>query len=326
MSEHPPLDQAFRGAFLNAADDSGAMRFDQFMALALYDEEFGYYRRNHPRIGFETGTDFFTSTSANPVFGELVVAACLDLLGARPPGEYSFVEIGAETKAGVLDGVSHPFASARTHRLGQHLELTGRCIVFSNELFDAQPFRRFVARSGGWKEYYVQVRHDSLELVERLTSPTSQLPSEWPHGYIIDAPFESVTLAERIAAQPWTGLFVACDYGKSWRELISACPEGTARSYHRHRQSNDLLANPGEQDLTCHICWDWIATTLRAHGFAEPELQSQEAFFIRHAARSIEAMIAADAAKFSRRKASLLQLLHPTHQGQKFQVLHAVRD
>ncbi|HTO04589.1 MAG TPA: SAM-dependent methyltransferase, partial [Opitutus sp.] len=217
-------------------------------------------------------------------------------------------------------------ASARTARIGESLELAGNCVVFSNELFDAQPFRRFVVRDDSWTELGVQLRDDGLVEVELATPAPPELPSGLPNGYRIDVPFAASELLQRIAAQNWQGLFVACDYGKTWRELTEACPEGTARAYFRHQQSNDLLARPGEQDLTCHICWDWLATTLKDHRFAKPSVDSQESFLIRHAAKSIAAISAAEALRFSRRKASLLQLLHPAHMGQKFQVLHALRD
>ncbi|MDB6127187.1 MAG: hypothetical protein JWM35_1083, partial [Verrucomicrobia bacterium] len=151
------------------------------------------------------------------------------------------------------------------------------------------------------------------------------LPTSAPEGYVIDAPLAAVDLARQIAGQPWSGLFLACDYGKSWAELIEATPAGTARAYFQHTQSNDLLARPGEQDLTCHVCWDWLEDALRENGFASPTVESQESFFIRHAASFIEATTAAEAARFSRKKLSLLQLLHPSHLGQKFQVLHARR-
>ncbi len=302
------------------------MPFDRFMALALYDPQVGYYRADRKRIGFGESSDFFTATTSGPVFGELIAAACTTLLGSRPAREFTFVEIGSETELGALDGVAHPFKTVRTCRVGEPLELSGKCVVFSNELFDAQPFRRFVRRSGVWKELGAMLRDDSFVEIELTTAAPTTLPAEAPDGYIIDAPFASATLAEQIAAQPWTGLFVACDYGKSWRELTEACPAGTARAYFRHTQTNDLLARPGEQDLTCHVCWDWLADALEHHGFAKPAVESQESFFIRRAADFIAATSAAEAARFSPRKASLLQLLHPAHLGQKFQVLHTLRD
>lgn len=302
-SAHSDVSEAFRASFLTAADEVGVLRFDQFMQLALYHPIVGYYRRDQQRIGLVKGSDFFTASSSNPVFGELIAAACVTLLGLRTAADYTFVEIGAESEGGVLEQVDHPFASVRTLRIGESLELVGNCVVFSNELFDAQPFRRFVARDGAWIELGVQLRDDRLAEVELTTPAPSELPGGLPDGYRIDAPFAANELIQHIAAQTWNGLFVACDYGKSWQELTEACPAGTARAYFRHQQGNDLLARPGEQDLTCHICWDWLVATLKNHRFAKSLVESQESFFVRHAAESIAAISAAEALRFSRRKA-----------------------
>lgn len=315
----------FLSAFRAQAGDS-ALSFAEFMKLALYHPSCGYYRRAHPRVGYAQGTDFFTASTSGPVFGELIAAACVELLGAEVARESAFVEIGAENEHGVLANVAHPFRSSRTITVGQPIELTGRCIVFSNELFDAQPFRRFVFREGLWRELGVVWADGSFAEVELPAFATpNYLPNEASEGYVIDAPEASVALLEQMVAQPWSGLFVACDYGKSWRELAHACPAGTARAYRNHRQSNELLACPSEQDLTCHICWDWLVDGLKRNAFASPTVESHESFFIRHATRYIAEVSSADAAQFSRRKLALLQLLHPAQLGQKFQVLHASR-
>lgn len=319
----------FLALFAARANSHGEMPFDEFMRLALYDPTLGYYRRPRTRVGFEVGTDFYTASTSGSVFGELINAACTKLLGEHSPADYTFVEIGAESAAGVLAGVAHPFRQVQTVQVGQPIQLSGRCVVFSNELFDAQPFRRFRFRDGRWHE--LGVTHHDHALAEIELKPNAKqalpnaLPVTAPEGYVIDAPLQAVTLAESIAAQSWTGLFVAADYGKSWRELIEAAPAGTARAYFRHTQSNDLLAQPGEQDLTCHVCWDWLADALRRTGFAEPKVETQETFFIRHAERYIAPAIAADAERFTPRKQSLLQLLHGSHMGLKFQVLYGVR-
>lgn len=329
-SEQPPASPEFRAIFHAAARaSSNVLPFDRFMELALYHPEVGYYRRNRPRIGYGPGTDFFTASTSGPVFGELVAAACVSLVGAEHAATYHFVEIGSENATGVLAGVAHPFASARTIRVDVDdaaAELSGRCIVFSNELFDAQPFRRFLFRDNAWREIGVTLRDERFAETELpLTEPPANFPSSAPERYVIDAPFAAAALARRIAEAPWHGLFVAFDYGKPWAEIAHECPAGTARAYYRHTQSNDLLARPGEQDLTCHVCWDWLADALVQFGFSTPAIESQESFFIRRAAGFIAAASTADAAHFSRRKLSLLQLLHPGHLGQKFQVLHAQR-
>jgi len=319
---------SFLAVFRAHADAQGAMPFDRFMELALYDLTVGYYRSGRTRIGYADGTDFLTASTSGPVFGELVAAASASLVRARggAPGDFVFVEIGTEVAGGVLAGVSHPFGAARTVRLGDVLELSGRCVVFSNELFDAQPCRRFVRRAGAWRELGVAEREGRLVEHELGAVTETWLPAQAPEGYQFDAPRGAADLAARIAAQPWQGLFLAFDYGKSWATLAEETSAGTARAYHRHTQSNDLLARPGEQDLTCHVCWDWLRDALTPGGFVAPQLESQEAFFVRHAAAYLAAATAAEGARFSPKKLSLLQLLHPAHLGQKFQALHAWRE
>lgn len=318
----------FLAAFRARAGDPGVLSFAEFMDLALYDETVGYYRRAHQRIGYGGATDFFTASTSGPIFGELVSAACVALLEGRPPGDHVFVEIGAESEAGILKDVSHPFAEVRTVRVGEQVRIPPRAIVFSNEVFDAQPLRRFVFRAGEWRERGVALRRGILVEVEL---PGADVPAELcavqspAEGYEVDASWAAAQLMSAIAAQPWAGLLLAFDYGKTWRELIEATPQGTARAYYRHTQDNDLLARPGEQDLTGHVCWDWLEASMRVHGFARPQRDSQEAFLVKFAGPAIAAISKADAARFSRRKQALQQLLHPTHLGQKFQVLHGTR-
>jgi SAM-dependent MidA family methyltransferase len=316
----------FLEAFRSLAGAGQTLRFDRFVELALYHPELGYYRRQRPRVGTGPGTDFYTASNSAPVFGEMILAAIAQLLNGEDLRRYTFVEIGAETPGGILAGVAHPFGAARTVRVGELFAVEGRCVVFSNELFDAQPFRRFRVRGGAWRELGVRAGAEALEEVELSTALPDFLPAGAPEGYHLDAPTEAVTLAASIARRSWQGLFLACDYGKSWAELAHATPIGTARAYRRHRQSNDLLSNPGEQDLTCHLCWDWLIQALQAEGFAQPVVESQEAFFVLHAGRYIEEVTAQEATRFSEKKLSLLQLLHPSHLGRKFQILHAVRQ
>src|SRR4051812_31304264 len=203
---------AFLEAFRTRAGAGGALSFADFVDLALYHPVVGYYRRNAPRVGYGAGTDFYTASTSGPIFGELIVAACVSLLGPNSAAEYTFVEIGAETAAGVLAEVKHPFSRVITRRVGEPLDLRGRCIVFSNELFDAQPFRRFVGRAGQWRERGVGVSDGALVEIEfsGADSIPQFLPPDVPEGYVIDAPTGSVALLEQIVAEPWTGLFVAC--------------------------------------------------------------------------------------------------------------------
>ncbi|HRE83757.1 MAG TPA: hypothetical protein PLN52_22115, partial [Opitutaceae bacterium] len=216
----------FVSAFLLQADSHHAMTFEHFMDLALYHPQVGYYRQARRRVGRSAGTDFYTSTSVGAVFGELLVSACTSLLKNRDISKMTFVEIGAEPEGHVLSQVRHPFQAVQTLRLGAPLTLPHDCIVFSNELFDAQPFRRFTRNEGAWIEQ--GVAWDGARFLEVAREPVSApwLPLEAPDGFRFDAPRRSVALLHALVSQPWDGLFLAADYGKSWQSLVEETPAG----------------------------------------------------------------------------------------------------
>ncbi|HEY4301048.1 MAG TPA: SAM-dependent methyltransferase [Candidatus Didemnitutus sp.] len=363
--------EQFHEIFRREPKTREGVSFARFMELALYHPEVGYYTRHRPRIGREPATDFFTATSLGPIFGELVAAAATELIKPHDPSEFTFVEMGAErhwtagesTLRGIFDGVRHPFGryqpvpldelgepprflSAAKDVGGEARHPTGsvpvssnstgpvpvsRTILFSNELFDAQPCHRLVWRDGRWRESGVALRDTRLVEVEldalsfEAAAMEEMLPKSAEAGYRLDLPLASRRLLRSLVEAPWNGLFLAFDYGKSWTTLAADTPQGTLRAYSRHRQNPDVLDASGEQDLTCHICWDWLADDLRSAGFETPVIESQEAFFARRATQFLASAVAAEASRLTARKQAIMQLLHPAHMGHKFQVLSALR-
>ena len=305
--------------------------FARYMELAMYHPTAGYYTRDFKRVGRDAKADFFTATTFSPVFGELVVAAACQLLAPDAPQAYTFVEVAAEPGAGILRDLRHPFAAYRTISYGQPFVIPERSVVFSNELFDAQPFHRVVGRGGQWRELGVALHGRHLREVElpefspELAAWADRLPPTAEENYHLDLPLRIVPLLARLTRPAWTGLFLAFDYGRHWPELAENMPAGSARTYYRQKMGNDLLNRPGKQDITCHICWDWLEDGLARDGFGEPLVESQESFFMHYAVDTLAAITKAEAGTLSLRKRMLQQLLHPAHMGQKFQALHALR-
>lgn len=56
---------------------SGAISFYEFVKMALYDEEFGYYFTSKEKIG--RSGDFYTSSNISSVFGALIAKDCLEM-------------------------------------------------------------------------------------------------------------------------------------------------------------------------------------------------------------------------------------------------------
>ena len=301
------------------------------MDLALYDPEVGYYRRDTVRVGRNPESDFYTAETHRAVFSALVTASAVDLLDNRDAHTFVFVEVGAEPNEGILAEALTNFGAIESIRVADSLRLPNRTICFSNELFDAQPFHRVVWKNDQWIELGVAL--DGLELVwtdlDRLSPPVDAIRDELPdrvlEGYTIDLPIAARELMGRIVRPDWQGAVVAIDYGKSWPFLCQECPEGSGRAYMKHRQHSDLLANPGMQDLTCHVCWDWLIEEMREAGFRKIRVDSQESFFVKNATEVIKEIISNSTGPLDKKLGQLKSLLHPGIMGQKFQVLSAVR-
>ena len=305
--------------------------FARYMELAMYHPTAGYYTRDFKRVGRDEKADFFTATTFSPVFGELVIAAAARLLAPAKAADHTFVEVAAEPGGGILRNLPHPFAGYQTISYGQPFVFPAQSVVFSNELFDAQPFHRVVWREGRWRELGVALHGRHLREVElpefspALATYADRLPKTAHENYHIDLPIGSVPILERLVGPKWSGLFLAFDYGKFWAELAEHTPAGTLRTYHRQKMGSDLYARPGKQDITGHICWDWLEDGLVRAGFGETRVDSQESFFMNQAAEMLAAITKAEASSFSPRKRMVMQLLHPANMGQKFQALHALR-
>ena len=209
---------------------------------------------------------------------------------------------------------------------------SGPVVLFANEWLDALPFHRLIFRDGAWRERGVQVAPDGTlheVLLPHLSAPVAaaatRLPAHSSEGYELDWPLAAEAALGQLLAQEWSGLLLFFDYGKTWQVLIESRPSGTARTYHQHQQANDLLARPGQQDITCDVCWDPLIEQLCTAACTAVTLESQEAFFVKRASRAAEAIVRDAAWNFSEARQTLMELIHPAHMGQRFQTLWALR-
>ncbi len=324
------LSSAMRRHLREHAGQDGLLRFDHFMREALYAPALGYYMQNRSRVGPREETDFYTAASLGHVFADLVIAAVEELLPG-PAGGVSFVEAGPEQEGGLLAKASgHRFREVRTIRLGEPLDLPESCVLFANEVLDAQPFRRFrgTGPASPPEEAWVLVPEEGPPLwrFHPDGERPPDIPAHLPEGYLLDWPTGAHDFLRQLTGTSWRGLFLTFDYGLPEKVLFEERPQGTGRAYHRHRQSHDLLARPGEIDLTCHLAWEPLERILAGNGFTRISLSTQESFFLQHARPVIERILAEAGSGFSREKQTLMELLHPQHLGAKFRALAAVRD
>ncbi|WP_414530326.1 class I SAM-dependent methyltransferase [Nodularia chucula] len=192
MISHPALCTAIADSI--ARSPEGRITFAEFMDMALYHSEYGYYSSHAVKIGFQ-GSDFFTSPHLGADFGELLAVQFLQMweILARPV-PFSLVEMGAGTGLLALHILNyyrlhHPdFLAAldyviveKSPGLQQEQQqclqdfsvrwcnladipsesITG--CFFSNELVDALPVHQFIWEGGEMREVYVTTHKDESE-------------------------------------------------------------------------------------------------------------------------------------------------------------------
>jgi SAM-dependent MidA family methyltransferase len=300
---------------------NGPITFRDWMAAALYDERVGYYNRADLARWGRTGdyrtsperSPLFAATCAR------YFATLYEQLDA--PAGFSIIEAGAgdgHFAAGVLTTLAHEhpqvfdatryqideqsaealarirtrLASFATHIEFRPLAETDVCVgvVFANELLDALPVHRVVMHDGHLRELCVSVnRAGDFEWREcdlstpRLAEHFARLHVSLAEGQQAEVNLAAEAWLARAAAALERGYIVLFDYGAQASELYDADvrPEGTLRAFRRHRLQGDVLARPGEQDLTTTVDWTQIEQTATHLGLRPILFARQSDFLLR---------------------------------------------
>ncbi len=255
----------------------GDLSFRDFVEIALYHPEAGYYCGAQSPVG--KGGDYVTSPSLSSLFSH-AIGRLIDEFVTRSNGAMcSFVDIGCgdgsllrslENRNVVPWGVDRSLmragqAAAPVHFVSSLLEVEkqGPHLLFSNELFDALPFSRLVMRPDGLHELWVHETDEGLDWREREAAEVyddyfASHGITLEEGQFADVSLDWAAMYRDIASFSPQALIVTFDYGYRAKQLFHprARRFGTAAAYSQQRVSRDLLANPGGQDLTAHINFD----------------------------------------------------------------------
>ena len=210
-------------------------------------------------------------------------------------------------------------------------------IAFSNELLDAMPVRRFGWDQGArsWFEWGVGVEGEGFVWVRQpggIDSESLGLPSApelldvLPDGCVCEVSPAAEHWWSEAARNLGRGKLLTFDYGFDSDEPVSAARiSGTLRAFQNHKQVVDILAAPGEQDITAHVDFKRIEAAGRAAGLATEFQERQEKFLTRVAAEAWKAD-----SRFGgwdpKRTRQFQTLTHPEHLGRNFRVLVQSRD
>lgn len=286
------------------ANAHGPLPFSVYMEQALYDPAEGFYSR-----GDAPYADYFTSVSVHPtLFGRLLAVHLDDVwrtLGQPDP--FRIVELGAAdgrlarqirnaagkfpwgdslTYAGVERAPSaHPADSMDVlYSSVDEIPASDATAVLSNEFFDALPVRLARRTSTGWVEECVAFEGGNACFTDRpapaeLRSYAERYAAATPEGGRIEVRQGVETIYRHAARLGSKIVMTSIDYGGGSATVHSErLAAGTLLAYRRHRASDDVLANPGQADLTAHVNFTQLIDAGRSQGFDSFRMGQQADF------------------------------------------------
>ena len=203
-----------------------------------------------------------------------------------------------------------------------------RCngVIFSNELLDAFPVRRlgWDARAKNWFEWGVAFAGGKLVWAKILNAQSAicnpQLEAVLPDNYSIEISPAAENWWRTAAGVLAHGKLLTIDYGFTADEQFSPSrPNGTLRAYHRHHVTGDLLAHPGEQDLTAHVNFSAIQKAGEEVGLKTENFCPQPQFLTRILQKAVTDKSFANLD--AKQVRQFQTLTHPEHLGRAFRVL-----
>ncbi len=330
----------------------GPLPLSEFMAAALAHPEHGYYTT---RNAIGRAGDFVTAPEVSQMFGELIGLWCVVVWQAiGSPGQFRLVELGpgrgtmmadalraaravpafgaaAEVHLVEISPVFRAFQKRALNDAG--LEPTwhddfstvpeGPTLLLANEFFDALPIRQFRRAVDGWHEVVVDARDGALclalapELAPEALIPVA-LRDAAPGGTVELSPLGcglARAVAGRLARDGGAALVI--DYG--YRER--ACGD-TLQAVREHAYA-DILAEPGQADLTAHVDFAALAEAAGGGGAVVfgPVTQARflESLGIRPRGEALLAAARED--QQDEIQSAYRRLVHPEEMGTLFKVL-----
>lgn len=260
----------------------GPLSFRDYMEMALYYPELGYYNSPQDKVG--ANGDFYTSPNVSGDFGAMIgrqIEEMWEILEKKP---FKIVEYGAGTgllchdileylknniplydnlnyciieKSASMREIEkkHLLEKVSWHTSIKDIPKINGCVL-SNELVDNfsvhqvimedQLMEIFVDYQNGFKEVFEPAKKELTDYFETLAV-------QLPKGFRTEVNLEAQSWIKEVAQSLRKGYMITIDYGCLSSELYSnrrSC--GTLLCYNKHHKNDNPYQFIGEQDITSH--------------------------------------------------------------------------
>lgn len=260
----------------------GPISFRDFMEMALYYPELGYYNSMDTKIGADG--DFYTSANLSASFGAMIgrqIEEMWRLLGENP---FKIVEYGAGTgllchdildylkknkllyedlhyciieKSASMQQIERKYLSDKVswyNSIDEIPEIIG-CII-SNELIDNFSVHQVIMEDE-LQEVFVDYNNGFQEILlpaeKRLVDYFKTLNVNLPKGFRTEINLEALSWLKNVSRFLAKGYVITIDYGSLSSELYdNHRSSGTLLCYNKHQKNDNPYQFIGSQDITSH--------------------------------------------------------------------------
>ncbi|MFQ5963150.1 MAG: class I SAM-dependent methyltransferase [Candidatus Scalinduaceae bacterium] len=309
-----------KAVIIDLIEKKGKITFEEFMDLALYHPEHGYYTYKNERIG-KRG-DFYTSSDVHPVFGELIARQLEQMWRLLESGNFTVVEMGAgkgwlcydiisfikdkfpdffekldykiveiskdfvKKQSGILKEFEDKIKWESFSSDGFTFEPVNGCFL-SNEFIDSLPVHQVIVENGCLREIYVETNNgEFFEIIDELSIPKlkdyfKELNVNLNEGQKAEVNLKALDWMRNVSSFLKRGFVITIDYGYLAEDLYSENrARGTLMCYYKHTTSENPFSRLGNQDITSHVNFSALMQTGKESGLTTTGYTKQSHFLI----------------------------------------------
>jgi SAM-dependent MidA family methyltransferase len=329
--------------------------FVEFMQLALYAPDEGYYSSGLQKLGKQG--DFITAPELTPLFGQTLANQCQQIMsildspvlfefGAGSgrlcvdilshlnnlnclPESYCILEVSANLRhrQQILIQNRIPHLAHKVQWLERWPKTPFNGIVIANEVLDAMPVHRFMQTDNGIMESYITLNEQNQLTEIFKPSQNKRLLAYINEHTVLKPPYLSEA---NLFLDDWLvniyhmldqGLVLLLDYGFPRHEYYHPDRnQGTLMCHYQHHSHPNPLLHPGEQDITAHVDFTHVAEAGHQAGFHIAGYTNLASFLLANGLLSLVNELNNKCEQFQA-KQTIKQLTQPSEMGELFKVI-----
>jgi SAM-dependent MidA family methyltransferase len=342
----------------------GAMPFSEYMEMALYEPDLGYYSAGLQKFG--KGGDFVTAPQLGDVFArclakqieqvgdalevyEIVEAGAgsgilaADLLKAlqetHPPTRYRILERSAHLRQVQKETLQQcvPEWMDRISWLDEPPKEGWQGVFLANEVLDALTVERFCVEADGPVQLLVNTGPEGFDWLkapcpEAMQTQVQAILSDLEHypakGYCSEINTRLPAWLQTVTASMQKGLALFIDYGYTRRDYYQPQrSDGTLICHYRHRAHDDPFKWPGLTDISASVDFTALAEAADSCGLEVSGYTTQVMFLL---GCGLDEVLAGSELLADKERITInnqvLRLTLPGEMGERFQVMALSRD